>query len=644
MILTNLKLSNFGIFYGTQELRLGPGLYVIHGANGRGKTTILNAVRWALYGHYVDRQRRQVPADVILNKQARREGTMDFSVELRLVDESDDYLVRRKQLISAAGTPPSTLYVERNSIPVTAGDSVRVVNQLLSERVSQFFLFDGEQLQNYESLLFQEDTGSQLIKHSIEQILGLPVLEHALIDLNAVRAELNKRLARHARHTQQLEQVGARAEQAQSDWDSSEAEIKELLEQQEAQQAIIKRSDDYLQRYESSLDQLKNLEALDSRMGELCETRKTVRTDMAGQLQFAWRDILAVAVEPKIQEIRMQLERAEQERTVQVTRDQLQRSLNLGRCVTCNRSLDAEHESHLSLELARLPASASDIQPDHAALGQLPLLSRIVKTNHVDVVIQLDQRLANLDSDILALKQEGGRLREALQNLPENDVSRALRERDEAQQRVGQLRGELDDARQKQREIADRLRRAQEEIRRASVVDPQQAHVGRAIALADDLYGVFEGAKGKYRDELRCAVEASATKVFRQLTNEPEHDRLEINENYGLQIIDSQGSVVSGRSAGQEQVVALSLIAALNRNATRRGPVMMDTPFGRLDPEHRSNILRFLSEIADQVFLLVHGGEIREQDLDVIRPNISEQFDLRRDDTDRTTIVIRSAS
>ena len=68
---------------------------------------------------------------------------------------------------------------------------------------------------------------------------------------------------------------------------------------------------------------------------------------------------------------------------------------------------------------------------------------------------------------------------------------------------------------------------------------------------------------------------------------------------------------------------------------------MMDTPFGRLDPEHRTKILRFLPQIADQVFVLVHGGEITDADLSVIAASINEQFELTRDDTDRTSILPR---
>ncbi|MDQ6883741.1 MAG: AAA family ATPase [Candidatus Dormibacteraeota bacterium] len=643
MIIASLKLKDFGIFYGTQPLPLKQGLYVIHGRNGRGKTTLLNAVRWALYGHYNDRQGRQVPPEVILNRQARREGTTEFAVELNLKEGADHYLLRRTQILSAAGSPPSQLYIERNGSPLTAGERERTIGQLLSEKVSRFFLFDGEQLQNYESLLFHEH--SQLIKQSIEQILGLPLLDNALSDLSAIRDEFNKRLARLARQSQQLQQLGVRAEQAQNDRDSKLADIAQLVSQQEDQHGVIKEKDEFLQKYESSLDQLKNLETLDEKTRDLGEQRKSLRAVLAEQLRDAWRDVLAVAVQPKVQELRASLEKREHALVAQMAREQIERSLADGRCILCNQPLDAEHERHLAAELARQArTNGAQLGANPEDYGQLASLAAIVNTGHGDTAISLDRQIADLDSQDLALKQESARLRDALQNLPESAVTRAQKERDEAQQELGRLRSAIAGAEREKEEIEEKLRRAQEEIRRASGGAGQQGELSRALDLADGLRRTFEAAKGRFRDELRDAVEASATQVFRQLSNEPAFDRLKINDSYGLEIVNSSGEVVVGRSAGQEQVVALALIAALNRNARRRGPVMMDTPFGRLDPEHRTNILRFLSQFADQVFLLVHGGEVRDQDLAVIAGNINEQFDLQRDDTDRTTIVIRKTS
>ena len=55
----------------------------------------------------------------------------------------------------------------------------------------------------------------------------------------------------------------------------------------------------------------------------------------------------------------------------------------------------------------------------------------------------------------------------------------------------------------------------------------------------------------------------------------------------------------------------------------------MDTPFGRLDPKHRANILGYLPTVTTQFVLLVHGGEIRrETDLDAIKERVGAVYDL----------------
>jgi DNA sulfur modification protein DndD len=642
VIITALRLEDFGIFYGTQAVTLEPGLYLVHGRNGRGKTTLLNAVRWALYGHYMDRQGRLVPGEVILNRQARREGRDQFSVELSLREGSDEYLLRRRQFISAAGAADSQVYMERNRQPLPALDRERAIQLLLSERISQFFLFDGEQLQRYEALLLHENTESHLMRQSVEQILGLPVLDNALRDLGAIGTEFNKRLARQARQLQQLEQLGARAEQAQADLDSKLADIGQLHDQERKQEGIIRERDQFLQKYENSFDQLKKLETLDEKVADLQEQEKALATLLADELREAWRDVLAVAVEPKTEELREKLERKQRALATQLTREQMEKSLSSRRCALCGQALDLDHERRIMDELARLGSAGGEAKRDGDDLTQLPLLASIVRTGHAEAAIRLDRQMADLNSQEVTHKQEAARLREALQNLPEGEVSRAQKERDLAHQQLGRLRSALEHAAREQAELEERLRRAREEIRRAGAHSGPQAELTRAIELTEDLIRVIEIAKGRFREELRTSVETSATDAFKQLTNEPEFDGLRINDNYGLEIIDSRGDIVTGRSAGQEQVVALSLIAALNRNARSGAPVIMDTPFGRLDPEHRSNILRFLRHFADQVFLLVHGGEVSDADLHIIAADIQAEFELHRDDADRTAIIPRS--
>jgi DNA sulfur modification protein DndD len=66
----------------------------------------------------------------------------------------------------------------------------------------------------------------------------------------------------------------------------------------------------------------------------------------------------------------------------------------------------------------------------------------------------------------------------------------------------------------------------------------------------------------------------------------------------------------------------------------------MDTPFGRLDVRHRANILHFVPTLAEQVVLLVHGGEInRERDLAEVASMIDEEYRIDHPTSGRSVLV-----
>ena len=69
------------------------------------------------------------------------------------------------------------------------------------------------------------------------------------------------------------------------------------------------------------------------------------------------------------------------------------------------------------------------------------------------------------------------------------------------------------------------------------------------------------------------------------------------------------------RSAGVEQIVALSLIESLNHLGRRKGPMFMDTPAGRLDKKHRENIMEYLPKVVTQLVILAHSGELEEDNI-----------------------------
>ena len=69
------------------------------------------------------------------------------------------------------------------------------------------------------------------------------------------------------------------------------------------------------------------------------------------------------------------------------------------------------------------------------------------------------------------------------------------------------------------------------------------------------------------------------------------------------------------------------------------GPIVMDTPFGRLDPGHRANILKYLPSTTAQLVLFVHEGEVaRTHDLDEIASRIDSVYEIKEVSTRHSKI------
>jgi DNA sulfur modification protein DndD len=235
----------------------------------------------------------------------------------------------------------------------------------------------------------------------------------------------------------------------------------------------------------------------------------------------------------------------------------------------------------------------------------------------------------------------GNRITEIEDRLRESDVSAvaaAQKERDQLQRKTGALTGQIRDA-------EDRIgvleaEAGQVRARIAQISDPEIDRLNAEVDLLERLLTVFQQALSELRDNLRIVIERDASDVFRKLTTDAAYEGLKINDFYGLYIVGGGGSEIPLRSAGAEQIVALSLIDALNGNAVKRGPVIMDTPLGRLDVNHRANVLKYLATMADQVVLLVHSGEFENaRDRPIVAPYLHAEYELQYVSSTRTEIL-----
>ena len=130
---------------------------------------------------------------------------------------------------------------------------------------------------------------------------------------------------------------------------------------------------------------------------------------------------------------------------------------------------------------------------------------------------------------------------------------------------------------------------------------------------------------------MRERVATATSELFRRLTTEKEYSGVSISDDYLLTVVDHQGRSLSMISAGANQILTMAFIGALAECSVDEAPMVMDTPFGRLDTGHRDAILEWVSTFDTQVMLFVQSGEYDPQrSAHMLRGKIGREYTIER--------------
>ena len=202
LVLRKLTVINFGPFKDQQDISfpLDGGVTIIWGENMRGKTTLLNAIRYALFGRVITRGEQPLALHQIGNWEKAAEGTYGFKVVLEFHNSERTYeLTRECKLRNGISIPKSDsdyvqqYHLRRDGDVLSTNDAAIELSRIMPEKISRFFLFDGELLQQYEELLRNESDMGRQIKDAIERILGVPILTSTRTYLGQLHQDASKK-------------------------------------------------------------------------------------------------------------------------------------------------------------------------------------------------------------------------------------------------------------------------------------------------------------------------------------------------------------------------------------------------------------------------------------------------------------------
>ena len=647
MKLHSLTARNFMPYKGEMELTFPQdeqrNIMIVFGDNMRGKTSILNAIRWAFYAEALGRHSRPIPLQEIVNKDATLEDDWKVEVHVKFDANGHAYDLRRvaerRSLVATPSKPEDftrSIHLTRDGSAVT-GDQVEAeIGLIAPKQISRFFLFDGELLQEYETLLIENSQQGQQIKETIEQVLGVPALTNGRDDIQTILKQAQKR------QTADLKQIAGLKKQAerQADLTGKIDAIERDLEDLNARLKKVREErttlDDEIEAAQSVIGTKAKLDARHEERKALFEDYKGKETERFNLISEAWKDL----IDAQLQARRNQLESRRRELMDSINKRSglaqkvadLQQLLDTRECPTCKQVLSDERRSQIGEALGKAETELQSIDDSSAALqdisGQIDALSKIRGINAKDRLRQADKDLQGYNVRLTQIENDIEKLRDEIAGYDTAEIARKRVLRNEKIREEGRLQGDIQDQNLQRKKLVDELAVSQKAIEGLTEFRKQRSTI--KVSLCSDLVSVFSQSIEHLRDKLRKRVEELANDAFKRMTTQRSYRGLEINDNYGLQIVDASGRHVAVRSAGAEQIVALSLIDGLNRTGRAAGPIIMDTPFGRLDLNHRDNILSYLPSVTSQFVLLVHSGEIRKQtDLAVISERIGAVYEIK---------------
>ena len=96
-------------------------------------------------------------------------------------------------------------------------------------------------------------------------------------------------------------------------------------------------------------------------------------------------------------------------------------------------------------------------------------------------------------------------------------------------------------------------------------------------------------------------------------------------------------------SNGEKQIFIMALYHSLVSLCNHELPFVIDTPFARIDTEHRQNISKhFFSKLNGQVFILSTNEEINSSHVKLLERKIAATYMLENTDNKKTIVLKNS--
>jgi DNA sulfur modification protein DndD len=655
MIFTKFVLENYGLFSGRNEFDLSPRtrkgkqhpIILFGGKNGAGKTTFLGALRLLFYGRKsLDGRPGQKEYEEALLGRAHRNKLSEHRSSYAKVGlgfdhvtggEKASYYVERSWSISRQGAINEYFKVEKNgSLLEDVGPDhwEAFVSDLVPERLSQLFFFDGEKIKS----IAEDQSSNEAISEAIQSLLGLDAVISLKADLSIYKSRLLKS-ENLGSSDRDLEECLSDIEKLKVEQDGLAESLPEISSKLDGIISSITNLEASLQQRGGTLAQErgKNLERQKHFRSEVEKLESGVREACDGAAPF----VLCPGITKSLTE---QLNLEEAGRNLQTklkTIDELRSHLiqkaegPTGQAKSIRQFLEQQIDSYLARESkishSRILHALSD-RASHALENLLTSIAPEAGAILAELLQKLDdahQSLIRIQRDLDQTPDEKD-LADLLSNL-----NVKLREKVETEHLRQQRLEEKRQLGEKMAALERQRLKLEQKLASSSKHREKLQHLERVVPALEE-----------YRRRLAQAkietLQDEVTKCFNSLARKDDFiRRISVDAtSFAVTLYDKQDRPIPKEelSSGEKQIFAIALLWGLARTSGRPLPVVIDTPLGRLDSDHRSTLIKnYFPNAGHQVILLSTDTEVDQALFAQLSPAVSHCYHLEYENNEGRT-------
>ena len=215
MRLQSARIRNFKLLRNIDfsfSTRQNAPLTVIRAENGSGKTSVLQALRWAFYGAKAldDLLVRISPADwpdgepCTISVEIEFSHTLVSTVGDRALTKETRFVLKREVIERPTGDHPNrepesiNLYEQKDSGSDPINASEARLDQMLPSEMLDIFFTDGDAAMTFISPQLAETTKRDQVKEAIRSLLGLGLLESVNKRIKTEQSGVNRKISKQA--------------------------------------------------------------------------------------------------------------------------------------------------------------------------------------------------------------------------------------------------------------------------------------------------------------------------------------------------------------------------------------------------------------------------------------------------------------